>query len=195
MSCETRKHNLRGSGRCAPARGLGRRPSLQTIVRAYIARHRADACDELRGFRNEPSLKAAIERAGMARRLNGKRYNHQRRLPEAVLQAGTAALHRASLSAANDFHDLHGRVKKALSSIWGIGELTIYDTSLRIGAKLGLFPDAVYLHSGTRQGARALGLNWRAEHVDVQDCPREFRVLAAHEIEDCLCIYKDQLAV
>jgi hypothetical protein len=110
-----------------------------------------------------------------------------------VLKAATVELHRAPLSAAKDFSDLHERVKRALSSVWGVGELMMYDTSLRIGAKLGLLPRTVYLHSGTKQGARALGLNWRAAYLDVGDCPPEFQVLAPHEIEDCLCIYKDRL--
>jgi len=33
------------------------------------------------------------------------------------------------------------------------------DTTLRIGAKLNLFPKKVYLHPGTRRSARALGLD------------------------------------
>jgi hypothetical protein len=49
----------------------------------------------------------------------------------------------------------------------------------------------VYLHAGTRAGARALGLNWRATTLAVHDLPAELRVLAPHEIEDCLCIFKN----
>jgi hypothetical protein len=56
---------------------------------------------------------------------------------------------------ANDFGDLFHLVGAALDSIHGLGELYVYDTSLRIGAKLNLFPDRVYLHAGTRLGAGA----------------------------------------
>ena len=37
-------------------------------------------------------------------------------------------------------------------------------SSFRIGAKINLFPTKVYLHAGTRRGARALGLDDRAKH-------------------------------
>jgi predicted kinase len=75
-----------------------------------------------------------------------------------------------------------------------IGELYVYDTALRIGAKLNLFPARVYLHAGTRQGARALGLDARADALDMADLPREFHVLKPYEVEDVLCIFKSELA-
>ena len=37
-----------------------------------------------------------------------------------------------------------------------IGDLTVYDISTRIGAFLKLEPNRIYLHAGTRIGARAL---------------------------------------
>ena len=70
----------------------------------------------------------------------------------------------------------------------------VYDTVLRIGAKLDLFPDRVYLHCGTREGARALGLKWRDPWLKVDELPRELRRLKPHEIEDFLCIYKGEFA-
>jgi hypothetical protein len=121
-----------------------------------------------------------------------KRYDHQRRIPEAVLCEATRALHRAPLAEAQDFHSLLECVRKAIGPIHGIGELTIYDTALRIGAKRGILPTRVYLHSGTRVGARALGVDWRAEYLKVSDCPAALRALASHEIEDCLCIFKSR---
>lgn len=193
MSCKTRRTRGRATGGCKSGDSLGSHPRLEIIVRDYVALHREKANDELIAFRNEPSLKAALKRAGMAKRPDGKRYDHQRRLPAIVLRKATAELLRAPLTKANDFNNLHRCVKNAISSIRGVGELMIYDTSLRVGAKLGLLPERVYLHSGTRHGARALGLNWRAEHLEVRECPREFHVLSPHEIEDCICIYKDRL--
>jgi hypothetical protein len=166
--------------------------NFASIVRAYIAQRRRAVQDELNGFKAEECLDAAIERAGMARRRDGKRYSHQRRLKKTVLREATRHLRRAGLDRSGDFDDLHRRVAVAIGDIVGIGDLTVYDTSLRIGAKLGVLPKVVYLHSGTREGARALGLNWRVAHVTVEDCPREFRLLSAHEIEDCLCVFKNR---
>ena len=180
------------AGSCPPAIDLGPRPKLATIIRAYISRYRPGTRDELAGFRDERNRAAAIKRAGMAERSDGKRYSHQRRLPKALLKAATAELQRAKLGTATDFDDLHNRVERAIGCFVGIGELMVYDTSLRVGAHLGLLPSRVYLHRGTRVGARALGLDWRAKSVGVRDCPRELRVLKAHEIEDCLCIFEDK---
>ena len=70
----------------------------------------------------------------------------------------------------------------------GIGELAVYDIACRIGAFLGFRPDRVYLHAGTREGARALGL--RGASVRKIDLPGAFGCLSPAEIEDCLCIYK-----
>jgi len=53
-------------------------------------------------------------------------------------------------------------IDTALEPIPGLGELYVYDTTLRIGAKLNLFPDKVYLHAGTRLRERALGLRTAA---------------------------------
>ena len=67
------------------------------------------------------------------------------------------------------------------------------DTALRIGAKLGIRPDRVYLHRGTREGARALKLDASQATIDVSQLPPAFQRLDAREIEDCLCIYKEDL--
>jgi len=88
---------------------------------------------------------------------------------------------------------LFGIVHTAVKPIQGIGELYIYDTSFRIGAKLNLFPTKVYLHAGTRVGTRALGLDGSAATLRVSPLPREFRKLEPHEVEDILCIFKDEL--
>jgi len=171
----SRVERRRSGGRgCAESATLGRSPSLATIVRAYVARHRSKAQEELAGFAKEPTVDSAVRRAGLAQRPCGRRFDHQRRLPRAVLEAAAAELSRARLDDAPDFDVLQRRVKAAIGSISGIGELTVYDTALRVGAKLGLLPTRVYLHSGTRDGARALGLNWRAESLAVMECRPSF---------------------
>ena len=182
----------RGQGCGAPAE-VGSRPQLNLVVRAYIARCRANSEDELGSFRAEPNLSAAVERAGRAETPCRKRYHHQRRIPAELLRFAAKELHRGGLERAMSFDELHRLVQDAIGSLHGIGELTVYDTALRIGAKLGHLPKRVYLHSGTRAGARALGLDWRAAFIEVRDLPSELRVLRPHEIEDCLCIFKDKL--
>ena len=56
---------------------------------------------------------------------------------------------------------MHDIVSDVAADFHGIGSLTVYDTATRIGAFLKLEPDRVYLHAGTRDGARALGFDQR----------------------------------
>jgi hypothetical protein len=85
-------------------------------------------------------------------------------------------------------------MKEHLNGVRGLGELYYYDTALRIGASLRLMPRRVYLHRGTRDGAHALGLACKADSLDPRDLPKALAVLEPREIEDFLCIYKDQLS-
>ncbi len=174
---------------CAYPTGRVRNGSLAALVRAYKVSCRAKLRAQLVTFWREPTLGSAVKRAGLAMRPDGKRYDHQRRLTVAVLRAASHRLQKAPLQGAADFDALHRLVDETIGSMRGIGPLTVYDTALRIGAKLGLKPQRVYLHSGTRQGARALGLRWRLLYLAVADFPPELQELEPHEIEDYVCIF------
>ena len=65
-------------------------------------------------------------------------------------------------------------------------------TPLRIGANPGSSCSA-YLHGGTRIGAMALGFSGKETSIERSSLPNEFRRLTPHELEDCLCIFKDDL--
>jgi hypothetical protein len=165
------------------------------IVRIYIQKIRPRAQAEIDRFANQRTLSYAIEKAGIAENSKGKRYSHQRRLKKTSIKKALCALQEASdeIGRARSFDDLFEVIRAAVRSIPGIGELYVYDTSLRIGAQLNFFPRQVYLHAGTRAGARALGLNHRAHALSVSALPKEFRALEPHELEDVLCIFKDKL--
>jgi len=75
--------------------------------------------------------------------------------------------------------------------IKGIAETTCYDIAHRIGARLGLEPEYVYLHAGTREAARDLGR--RGDKLSISELRIEFRKLSPAEAEDCLCRYKDDI--
>lgn len=173
----------------------GGRARLKAIVRTYVRKIRPRAQAEIDWFAHQPSLGAAIETAALAVNSHGKRYSHQRRLKKAALrQALRALLHELEeIEQSRDFDELFRLINAAVKTIPGIGELYVYDTSLRIGAKLNMFPTAIYLHAGTRLGAQALGLDDSAATLKVSALPREFRTLEPHELEDVLCIFKNEL--
>jgi hypothetical protein len=184
----------------APVSACGKAPlntrrNLSAIVRSYTVFNRPRARDELRYFETMPSLAHAIESAALAKGPCGKRLDHQRRLTCTALNRSNALLLGAArkIARCRSFDKLHTLVLDIVGAIDGIGELYVYDTSLRIGAYLNIFPKKVYLHAGTRQGARALGIAQRRASVSVDELPPELRKLETHEIEDVLCIYKAQL--
>jgi hypothetical protein len=87
---------------------------------------------------------------------------------------------------------LHEEIAHAIGPIPKIGDLTVYDIAHRIGTYLGKSPRLVYLHRGTARGARHLGFTGAT--LDPTLLPPAFSRLSPEEIEDCLCIYKDELA-
>jgi hypothetical protein len=94
-----------------------------------------------------------------------------------------------------NFEELIKLMGKKIGNIPGIGQLTVYDTALRIGANLGIEPKIVYLHCGTRVGAKTLGINIRKKDtLNPSELPDAFSKLSPSEIEDCLCIYKGALS-
>jgi hypothetical protein len=113
-----------------------------------------------------------------------------------VLAAGERRLQAcaARLRRCRSFEELHKVIKQQIGGIHGIGPLTVYDVANAIGANMGLEPKLVYLHAGTAAGAKALGLGHRRETLDPAELPAEFRRLRPREAEDCLCMYKDELA-
>jgi hypothetical protein len=167
--------------------------TLDEIVSDYIREYRKDTRAEMRVFEIQRSPSEAIRAAALCEWQDGKRHPHQRRIPKAVLELAEARLQAVarSLSKARDFAALHQLVEREIGGIRGIGALTVYDISHRIGAHFGKAPRLVYLHAGARIGARSLNIS--GDSFDPDILPPAFSRLAPSEIEDCLCIYKDAL--
>jgi hypothetical protein len=119
-------------------------------------------------------------------------YRFQKTLTAAVSEAKDALL-KADFTTIRSFDELHGLVRRTIGRISGIGPLTVYDTTHRIGAFLKLRPEFVYLHAGVCSGAKALGLDYRADKLPMSALPKAFQRLLPEQAEDCLCIYKDEL--
>lgn len=164
----------------------------ELIVQHYLRYFRGRAREELDFYVGQPSLLAAIREAALCRLSNGHRHPHQYRIPLGALVSAERRLQRdiKQLEASASFSELHARVERLIGPIKGIGELATYDIAHRIGAFLKLAPDTVYLHAGTRKGARKLNLKGKSLHPS--EFPKEFNVLTPAEIEDCLCIYGDE---
>ena len=129
------------------------------IVKDYTSRHPERARRELRYYIIQRSLQDAIREAALSRLPGGKRHSHQRRIPLHVLQAAERRLQAIAgqVQTAKSFAELHRLIERHIKPIRGIGDLAVYDIAHRIGMYLQHAPEAVYLHAGTREGARRRG--------------------------------------
>jgi hypothetical protein len=127
------------------------------------------------------TLPEVIERA-CASIIHGKLHSHQQRpfqrWPRAPKKAADLLKPLADrIAAARNFDDdLHPLICTAIKLVPGIGPLTCYDIAHRIGARLRpkLEPTEVFLHRGTREGAKALGLWANRERAPISDFPEAY---------------------
>ncbi|MFA5179958.1 MAG: hypothetical protein WC405_01440 [Syntrophales bacterium] len=167
----------------------------ETIKRHYRMKNLPRHEEEINWFASQPTLRDTINKAALAENHSGKRYRHQCRIPHAILQLSLNKLCMAekAIGACSSFEDLHRFIILKLKSISGIGELYCYDTALRIGAKLNLHPKTVFLHAGTRQGASFITDIRGKESLNTSCLPMAIRELPPEQVEDILCIYKDEI--
>lgn len=170
--------------------------TLRGMLREYIEYYRPRAKRERSRFKRFSSLEKAIEKAALALDEDEKRSAHHRRRTAVQLSRGKSALVAAlpDLRRCKNFDKLHNLVRKATKPIKGLGKLYTYDTANLIGAHLRLSPERVYLHSGTRKGARALGFSGGLAYLMPSQLPARLQVLKPYEMEDFLCIYERDLA-
>ena len=114
----------------------------------------------MRFFEIQRGATQAIQKAALCVLPSGKRNPHQRRIPRALLELVEVRLQEVQwqLKRAETFDDLHRAIAQQIGSIKGVGTLTVYDVSHRIGAYFGKHPNLVYLHAGTRKAAMAFGI-------------------------------------
>jgi hypothetical protein len=168
--------------------------SMEELVQSFILVRRDRLGEENQHYRSLGSLPEAISVAALSCLPNGKRHSHQYRIRRRVLEALRDGLGPDEVRACRSFDELHDLVAGICDRLHGAGELLAYDVAQRLGAHLGLAPRRVYLHSGTRKGARALGLDHKRASLGRSDLPAELRRLTCSEVEDFLCIYKGRLA-
>lgn len=168
--------------------------SLEEVVSLYRSERQAGARAERDSFAAELTFDAAVRRAALALNADGTTHLHQAHwVTRATRQAWAQRLldELELLRSATTFDDLYTRIESL--RIKYVGPLTVYDTAYRIGAKLGLEPELVYLHQGTLEGAVLLGFSRQRPYLKMEELPPAFRALRPYEVEDCLCIYRKDI--
>lgn len=166
---------------------------IQKTSRKYTLRR------HLKDYRDCKTFDSAMKSAVFGEDLMSdppKRHGHQRRIQNASMQEAFDRLRdqKRKIKASRSFSEVFAIVEQCCRPIPGLGELYIYDASLRISAHLGFLPELVYLHAGARTGAKLLGVDVRKSVKSHKEFPRPLWKLKPHEIEDFLCSYKDSFA-
>lgn len=182
----------REGGRGGSHKTQGSFKTLADIVAGYISCNRKCLKDDLERYEKSGTWAKAVELAARAEGHDGKMYSHQRRVGRENMAMTAKPLLALGGKKFGDFYALHEAVREAIQGITRVDVLAVYDTALRLGAFRGVLPECVYLHAGTKTGAKNLGLNLRGKKsLEMSELPPEFRKLKAYEVENCLCIYKN----
>ena len=144
------------------------------------------------------SLEDTIKIAAQSVNHLNKIHPHQHRVGRKKLNkfANELVNHVSEFEKANNFDNVYNIISKV--NMHGIGALTCYDTALRICSKISyknnFFPDKIYLHAGTRIGAKKLIGNKKLkgkQFIYKNDLPDVLKnsELTPSELEDILCCF------
>lgn len=174
-------------------------PTLSDLWEDFMTR-RSDEQSPICRFRDDiPEFCARSETMGIAlwravksRRPNGKMHNHQSKVSGTLGKLGLIlSRNRMTLASSPTFDVLYHRIKRLAPK--GIGEMTTYDVAVRFGAYLGLKPEMIYMHAGTRAGLNALmGTKFGSRHemFPMWMLPTELQDKDPDTVEDFLCTYR-----
>lgn len=166
--------------------------TLEMYVKEYIKNNKKSLNNYLEKYSSLNNIEEAIKYGATARLSNENKHSHQRRLKVEILEQVRDKLLEEveKIKKCTSFEELIEIVEECKES--GFGELAIYDTALRIGSNINIYPEKVYLHAGTKKGAKELGLKISNKVIEFSDLPEELKGLKPYEVEDFLCIYKDK---
>jgi hypothetical protein len=172
--------------------------SLESLIRDWLWRESTLNRDTVTSMcREAASLEEAIWLATDSIGQNGKMYPHQVKVRKSSRDALAVTMSRKLRPRRlSGFHDLFLFTRD--NAPWGIGELTIYDVALRVGAYLNLEPKRLYLHTGVRAGITSLAdaarvrISVKASWLIPPDIPWRFEdYMTWDDTEDFLCTYRN----
>ena len=167
--------------------------TLREMVTLFLNQREGRPDEERRWWGDsELSFREACKRAFFMVGNPDKRDSHQWVFRKSDLHAMAAEVARSetALTQSRSFGGLYGAVERALGLKAGRKPLLVYDVTRRLGFRLGVDPDEVYLHAGVAKGASALkaGLG-KPRKRPLADFPTSIRTrLDPGQAEDFLCL-------
>ena len=144
-------------------------------------------------FYEKLELETAIEFASIGKEPNGKMHSHQRRVGyrKGMLGADELARKIEEIKRCTSFDDIFSITETVKKDIYRLGDLWSYDTALRIGFNLKIYPQQVYVQCGVVKGIKKVlsGRIPKERCVPTSIFPSELQELKAYEMENFLCIY------
>lgn len=142
-------------------------------------------------FQEKTNLKVAIITATLATNCEGKKHSHQKRIPNSALQNFKKKVlsKESKIQRVQTFQDLYMIVQSC--KVFGVGNLTIYDVSLRIGFYLSIYPIRLYLQAGSKIGYQRLIESGIIKVGEIENYLKSQNILSYH-FENFLCLYRDK---
>jgi len=170
-------------------------PKLERVIKHYKLKSKKQIDNLILFCMAAKTLKEAIEIAAKSMDENNKSHFHQRRVEKSELNsfAERLALREDDINSAQTFEILYEIVETEKNEY--ITDLTIYDTTQRIGAFKNIYADKIYLQSGTKTGAEnLLGSLGDKKFLLLEDLPSPFHRpdFTLADIEEILFQYKDE---
>jgi hypothetical protein len=178
--------------------------TLEDVVADYKVRFNYKAGIERSAGHHDPVVDfcreaedpaTCIKRAVDGRRKDGKLFSEGSCIRTKSKEKMTRTLLKkiSALDKCRDFEQVYAIVEEAAP--WGIGNLTVYNTTARIAAYYSIHPEEfLYVHAGPLKGWKALtGLRNNPHRVSVLSLPKPLRKLPMHRVEDLLCEYNELL--
>lgn len=149
--------------------------------------------ENMKSFYEKLAIETAIKYASTGKNPDDKMNQHQWRVgyKKGLLGSNELLAVLAEIKKCRKFEDIFSLTEKVKADIHGLGELWSYDTALRIGFKLKIYPQQVFIQRGVIKGVKKVlnGKRPMGRSLPINVFPHELHVLTAYEIENFLCIY------
>ncbi|MFI5264565.1 MAG: hypothetical protein ACHQM6_08630 [Candidatus Kapaibacterium sp.] len=169
--------------------------TYQDIVNDYKGSSGRDEELELfRGLRG--NIGDAILHAGLGRDSSGMALPHMNQLDRVALFEATIELNRSrfQLLRSKNLQELFNVIGDIVNKTIGVAAVYHYDTALRIGFSLDLYPELVYLQAGALEGAVSINPNFAVgDPIPLTLLPEAFSNVRHYEAENILCMYRQTI--
>jgi len=148
---------------------------------------------EVKDFFQKYSLAKAIEKAAKAQDPTNadKMFGHQRRVGKDKAEEGYLKLKckEAELANCKNFEDIIAITDEVMVQIKRLGPLWSYDTALRIGFHLKVYPTDVYIQAGVVKGLKKYYSHLKPQRKIAKSQFIGLESLEPYEIENFLCVF------